>query len=530
MNKSLTDPMVNEKPNENNDVQKLKDLVKRLEKQNEHLRGRTSRLGGSISKHSISTKSYRGETDDLAFNDDNISDTNIEDLDTVDLDILDFNSSDDEDAKNQPTSWLYVSPTQKKSPLNRSTNQQVEEWMCSELEHPSTPQLASAKRNIIAKLQRFVPDWSYDNNGSFAEYSDNEDGFADVQDNMKTSRGRMSYPMLRRRQTKIKYSDQNQAYQNTTPQKTINYPTFTKRTQRNSFDTFDGNEVDYDNGSVTPRSNESWSENDDDVINPPQQMMHHSLPIPSMTSQFDLMPNTLKTRGESPNRRPFTPNSYATRNRSKERKSPAVIEHSENSRPSSRKSVGSGGRKTPIKFSAARGKTSTSSTEKSRITSTKPVIGRPALPKPSAPRNSRTPQRLLMTSRMKKSATAPSHGKLSTRENTETPQDLTFQRSSTFTISTPKNDENGGNIPARPNTSHTNDVTKSPITSSQHTYRLPRPSTTSTSGMMASPRRSLRPPTARKSLLKPPSKSSNSSRLSAHKQDSTIWDEDDEVY
>lgn len=57
-----------------------------------------------------------------------------------------------------------------------------------------------------------------------------------------------------------------------------------------------------DNTSGTPQSNESFSENDDDVINPPHQMMHHSLPIPSMTSQFDLIPNTLKTRGESPNR------------------------------------------------------------------------------------------------------------------------------------------------------------------------------------------------------------------------------------
>ena len=83
-----------------------------------------------------------------------------------------------------------------------------------------------------------------------------------------------------------------------------------------------------------------------------------------------------------------------------------------------------------------------------------------------------------------------------------------------------------GNIPARPNTSHTSDVTKSP-TSSPHPYNLPRPSTTSTSGMMAR-HRSLRPPTVRKSLLKPPK--SNSLRPSAPKQDSTIWADDDEVY
>jgi len=433
MDEPLTQPIVDEKPSENNDVQKLKDLVKRLERQNEHLRGRTSRLGGSISKHSMTAKSYRSESND--FDDDNISETNIEELDTVDLDKLNFNSSDDEDTKNEPTSWLYVSPTQKKS-VNRSTNEQVEEWMSSELENPSTPHLASAKRNIIAKLQRFVPDWSYDNDGSFAEYSDNEDGFAD--DNIKLPRGRMSYPMLRRRQTKVKYPEPNKSYSNTTPQKTVNYPTFTKRNQRNSFDTFDGNEVDYDNTSGTPQSNESFSENDDDVINPPQQMMHHSLPIPSMTSQFDLMPNTLKTRGESPNRRPFTPNSYAARNRSMERKSPAVNESSENSRPSSRKSVRSGGSKTPVKFSAARGSTSTisSTSGKSRVSSAKPVIGRPVLPKPSASRTSRSLQKPRTSSRMKKSATAPSNGKLSTN--------LTFERSSTFTISTPKNDENAG--------------------------------------------------------------------------------------
>jgi len=524
MDEPLTQPIVDERPSENNDVQKLKDLVKRLERQNEHLRGRTSRLGGSISKHSITAKSYRSESNE--FDDDNISEPNIEELDTVDLDKLNFNSSDDEDTKNAPTSWLYVSPTQKKS-LSRSTNEQVEEWMSSELENPSTPHLASAKRNIIAKLQRFVPDWSYDNDGSFAEYSDNEDGFAD--DNIKLPRGRLSYPMLRRRQTKVKYSEQNKSYSNTTPKKTVNYPTYTKRNQRNSFDTFDGNEVDYDNTSGTPQSNESFSENDDDVINPPHQMMHHSLPIPSMTSQFDLIPNTLKTRGESPNRRPFTPNSYAARNRSIERKSPAVVESSENSRPSSRKSVGSGGRKTPVKFSAARGSTSTisSTSGKSRMSSAKPVIGRPALPKPSASRNSRSLQKPRTASRMKKSATAPPNGKLSTKGSALTvPQDLTFERSSTFTISTPKNDENSGNIPARPNTSHTNDVTKSP-TSSPHPYNLPRPSTTSTSGMMAR-HRSLRPPTVRKSLLKPPK--SNSLRPSAPKQDSTIWADDDEVY
>ena len=46
------------------------------------------------------------------------------------------------------------------------------------------------QQNVFSSeiLTGFVPDWSYDNDGSFAEYSDNEDGFAD--DNIKLPRGR----------------------------------------------------------------------------------------------------------------------------------------------------------------------------------------------------------------------------------------------------------------------------------------------------------------------------------------------------
>ena len=58
MDEPLTQPIVDERPSENNDVQKLKDLVKRLERQNEHLRGRTSRLGGSVSYQNIQNLNF----------------------------------------------------------------------------------------------------------------------------------------------------------------------------------------------------------------------------------------------------------------------------------------------------------------------------------------------------------------------------------------------------------------------------------------------------------------------------------------
>ncbi|XP_076819336.1 uncharacterized protein LOC143465074 [Clavelina lepadiformis] len=140
-------------PSDDVEVRKLKDLVKKLEKQNEHLRHRTGRLNSSANK----LPRYKGEVPHGGGD----GNYNHAILDSVHDPLDDIKSLEDDDEFirnsncNDEFTWLYQSPLTKKksraiSPTSRFSSPL--EWVNQELENPSSPQLASAKRNILYKL------------------------------------------------------------------------------------------------------------------------------------------------------------------------------------------------------------------------------------------------------------------------------------------------------------------------------------------------------------------------------------------
>ncbi|KAK3100054.1 hypothetical protein FSP39_013965 [Pinctada imbricata] len=128
------------------EVKKLQDLVKKLEKQNEVLRGRQklqleTLQNGEVEQGKLSTiRNNNISTSDI---NEKIKKKSISSLDDIDiLDVENLSVKEDED------SWLYSSP---KPPTPAQNRLSPYKWVRQEYEHPS-PEVESARRSLINKL------------------------------------------------------------------------------------------------------------------------------------------------------------------------------------------------------------------------------------------------------------------------------------------------------------------------------------------------------------------------------------------
>lgn len=128
------------------EVKKLQDLVKKLEKQNEFLRGRQkiqletlqngeTEPGKLTANHNNNLPSSNDKTWSK-----NIGGDSLEDIDVLDVDGLSLR--DDED------SWLFMSP---KPPTPQQNKISPYKWVRQEFDHPS-PEVNSVKKSLLNKL------------------------------------------------------------------------------------------------------------------------------------------------------------------------------------------------------------------------------------------------------------------------------------------------------------------------------------------------------------------------------------------
>ncbi|XP_022326260.1 SLAIN motif-containing protein 2-like isoform X1 [Crassostrea virginica] len=127
------------------EVKKLQDLVKKLEKQNEFLRGRQKiQLEGLKNGETEPEKLTTNHNNNLPSTEKswskNVGGNSLEDIDVLDVDGLSLR--DDED------SWLFTSP---KPPTPQQNKVSPYKWVRQEFDHPS-PEVNSVKKSLINKL------------------------------------------------------------------------------------------------------------------------------------------------------------------------------------------------------------------------------------------------------------------------------------------------------------------------------------------------------------------------------------------
>ncbi|KAK7498650.1 hypothetical protein BaRGS_00010027 [Batillaria attramentaria] len=128
-----------------NEVKKLQELVKKLEKQNELLRSKqklsldNALPNGDVDKPISQNNNH--QTDKFSESQkDRTSVGGLEDVDVLDVDTLSLKDEED--------SWLYSSP---KPPTPQQTNINLYKWVRQDFDHPS-PEVESAKRSLRYKL------------------------------------------------------------------------------------------------------------------------------------------------------------------------------------------------------------------------------------------------------------------------------------------------------------------------------------------------------------------------------------------
>lgn len=135
-----------------NEVKKLQELVKKLEKQNELLRSKqkvgvdgpptltNGDVGKPFSTHDTSSSDQVHGHPSSDSSKHKVDEGGLEDVDVLDVDNLSLKDEDD--------SWLYSSP----KPLTpQQSNINVYKWIRQDFDHPS-PELESAKRSLLSKL------------------------------------------------------------------------------------------------------------------------------------------------------------------------------------------------------------------------------------------------------------------------------------------------------------------------------------------------------------------------------------------